>query len=126
MAEHPMANGIGLMRAWRAAKCSLQGLAAAWHNESAFRQEVTLALLFIPLGLWLGQSTVEKLFLLATVLLVLVAELLNSGLEAIVDRVGEEFHELSGRAKDMGSAAVFICLLLVGISYLTIAWQRFS
>lgn len=125
MSEHPLHNGQGLMRAWRAAKCSMQGIDAAWKNESAFRQEVSLALLFIPLGFWLGETIVQKLFLILTVILVLIIEILNSAVEAAIDRVGEEYHELSGRAKDLGSAAVFLALSFVGFSYLALAINRF-
>ncbi len=125
MADHPLHNGQGLARAWRAAKCSMQGLDAAWQNESAFRQEVTLALVFIPLGFWLGESLIQKLFLVALVVLVLIIEIINSAIEAAVDRVGEEIHELSGRAKDLGSAAVFMALSFTGFCYIAVAVYRF-
>ena len=113
------------MRAWRAARCSLQGLGAAWQNESAFRQELSLALIFVPLGFWLGEDIVQKLFLLSTVMLVLIVEILNSAIEAAIDRVGDEYHELSGRAKDLGSAAVFLALVFTGFCYISIAINRF-
>ena len=125
MGDHPFSNGTGFGRALRATKCSMQGLYAVWHNESAFRQEVTLALIFIPLGLWLGESTTAKLFLLLTVVLVLIVEIINSAIEATIDRVGNEFHELSGRAKDLGSAAVFLALAFTGLSYTIVAADRF-
>lgn len=125
MGDHPLHNGQGLMRALRAAKCSIQGLKAAWQNESAFRQEVALACLFIPLGLWLGETMLAKLFLLSTVVLVLIVEIINSAIEAAIDRVGDEFHELSGRAKDLGSAAVFVALVFSGLSFFAIAADRF-
>jgi len=125
MGDHPLHNGTGLMRAMRAAKCSIQGLSAAWQNESAFRQEVALALIFVPLGLWLGESMLAKLFLLSTVMLVLIVEIINSAIEAAIDRVGNEFHELSGRAKDLGSAAVFLALTFAGFSYIAIAIDRY-
>ena len=86
MAEHPMGNGGGLMRVARAAKCSLQGLQAAWHHESAFRQELTLCLLFVPLAIWLADSVLTGVVLIATLCIVLIAELLNSAVEAVVDR----------------------------------------
>ena len=121
-----MQNGSGFMRAIRATKCSAKGLAAAWKNESAFRQELTLALLFIPLGLWLGQNTAEKLLLIFAVFLVIIIELLNSAIEACIDRVGEDFHELAGRAKDLGSAAVFVSLIFTGLAYSLTAISRFT
>lgn len=120
-----MHNGSGIMRAVKAAKCSLQGLKAAWLNESAFRQEVSLAALFIPLGLWLGEGVLAKLFLISCVVAVLTVEILNSAIEAAIDRVGEEYHELAGRAKDLGSAAVFLCLCFTGMCYIAFALERF-
>lgn len=107
-------NGHGFMRIVRAGVCSWQGFKAAWRHESAFRQEALLALIFIPLGLWLGQGGVQRALLAGSVLLVPIAELINSAIEAVVDRIGMERHELSGRAKDMGSAVVFLaCSLTV-------------
>ncbi len=102
----------GLLRAWRALGYSLRGLRAALRHESAFRQELALGLALVPLGLWLGANGVEKALLAGSWLLVLLVELLNSAIEAVVDRVGAERHELSGRAKDMGSAAVLLAILL--------------
>ena len=102
----------GLLRAWRALGYSFRGLRAALRHESAFRQELALGLALIPLGLWLGANGVEKALLAGSWLLVLLVELLNSAIEAVVDRVGAERHELSGRAKDMGSAAVLLAILL--------------
>ena len=94
---------------WRAFRWSLQGLAATWRLESAFRLEVYLFLVLAPLGLWLGHDGVERAILVGSLMLVLIVEVLNSALEAVVDRFGAEWHELAGRAKDMGSAAVFLC-----------------
>ena len=105
-----------------ATRYSAQGFAHAWKHEAAFRQEATLALLLLPLGLWLGRSGVERVCCL---LLVLIVELLNSAIEAVVDRFGGEHHELSGRAKDLGSAAVSISLVVVAAVWGTVAWQRF-
>ena len=99
----------------------MKGLAAAYQHEAAFRQEVWLAIVLIPAALWLGQTWSEKFLLIGAVLMLLIVELLNSAIEAVVDRIGEEYHELSGRAKDMGSAAVFLAmglLLLVWASVL--------
>ncbi|MDX8382985.1 MAG: diacylglycerol kinase [Ghiorsea sp.] len=92
-----------------ATKWSFQGFRAAWQFEVAFRIEVTASLVILPLALYLGESSVEKVLLCGVWLLVMVVELLNSAVEAVVDRVGLEHHELSGRAKDLGSAAVFLC-----------------
>ncbi len=122
-----MANSnTGLTRIIKAAGYSARGFRAAWLNEAAFRQELLLCLLLLPLALWLGRTAVEWALLLGSLLLVLVAELLNSAVEAITDRVGVEHHELSGRAKDMGSAAVFIALLNLVVVWALLAWQRFA
>ena len=103
----------GITRVIQASHFSWQGLCAAWRHEAAFRQEVGLALLLVPLGLYLGEGGVEKALLVASVLLVLLVEILNSALEAVVDRFGGENHELSGRAKDQGSAAVAIAIVIL-------------
>ena len=95
-------------RAWQAFLWSMQGLRATWAVESSFRLEVYLFAVLAPLAVWLGQSGVERAFLISSMILVLVVEVLNSALEAVVDRWGPEHHELAGRAKDMGSAAVFL------------------
>lgn len=92
---------------------SLQGLRATFREEEAFRVEIVLALFLIPLGLFLGESGVEKVLLAGSVFLVLIVEIVNSAIESVVDRFGDEQHELSGRAKDQGSAAVLLSLLLV-------------
>lgn len=97
----------------KALRWSLQGLAAAWRLESSFRLEVCLFLLLCPLGLWLGADAIERVLLVGCLLLVLSAELLNSAIEAAVDRMGREHNEFAGRAKDMGSAAVFVLMLNV-------------
>lgn len=101
-------NGI-----WRATRWSLRGLAQAFRCESSFRLEVYLLVILAPLGWWLGESPVERALLIGSLLAVLIVELLNSALEAIVDKVSPEFHELAGRAKDIGSAAVFVAMLNV-------------
>ena len=108
-------SGKGVIRILRAFGWSRAGLRAAFVHEAAFRQELLLCAVLFPLGLYLGGSGVEKALLAGSVLLVLVVELLNSSIEATVDRIGPEEHELAGRAKDMGSAAVFISLLLVAV-----------
>jgi len=91
---------------------SLQGLRAAYEKETAFRQELALSIILLPLGFWLGRSGVERALLAGSVLLVLMMEIVNSAVEAVVDRIGSERHRLSGRAKDMGSAAVLVSMLL--------------
>lgn len=99
-------------RILRAGSYSAQGLWAALRKESAFRQEVILFALLAPLGWWAGQDAIERILLIGSLVQVLIVELLNSALEAAVDRIGKERHKLSGRAKDMGSAAVLLALLL--------------
>ena len=120
----PGNTGIG--RILRATKFSAQGLASAWKNEAAFRQELLLVVVLLPAGVWLGQTALERAVLIGSLLLVLVVELFNSAIEAAIDRHGDEMHELSGRAKDMGSAAVFISLLIVAVVWGLIAAERFA
>ncbi len=115
----------GLTRVIKATGYSWQGLRAAWQNESAFRQECTLGLIMLPLAFVVGQSVMEVAVLIALLGLVLITELLNSAVEAVVDRVGHEHHALAGRAKDMGSAAVFISLALVAIVWAMMAIKNF-
>ena len=103
----------GIARLFRACGASRKGLVGAYREEAAFRQELACAALAVPLGLWLGHSGVERALLVAPVLLVLIVELLNSAIEAAVDRVGPERHELAGLAKDIGSAAVLLSLAIV-------------
>ncbi len=100
-------------RIFKAAIWSLQGLRAAWLHESSFRLEVYLFVILAPLGWWLGQSGIERALLIGSMLLVLSIELLNSAVEAVIGRYGDEHHEMAGRAKDMGSAAVFVLMLNV-------------
>lgn len=118
-------GNTGFGRILRATKYSAQGLKLAWRNEAAFRQELALLFVAIPLGLWLGRTPLEKLLLIGSCVFVLVVELLNSAIESTVDRVGNEKHALSGQAKDMGSAAVFVSLVLVAAIWASVAWQRF-
>lgn len=103
----------GLKRLFKAFGFSVQGLTAAFKNEAAFRQEIYISIILIPLAFYLGNSSVEKALLVSVIMLVLITELINSGIEAVVDRFGEEQNELSGRAKDVGSAAVLIALINV-------------
>jgi diacylglycerol kinase (ATP) len=100
-------------RVWKAFTWSMQGLRATWQVESSFRLEVYLFVVLAPTGLWLGRTGVERALLVGSLMLVLAIELLNSSIEAVIERFGPEFHELSGRAKDMGSAAVFVLMLHV-------------
>ena len=102
-----------IQRLFKATLYSLQGLRAAFTNEAAFRLEICLSLVLIPLGLWLGNSGTERALLAGCIVLVMIVELINSGIEAVVDRFGGELHELSGRAKDIGSAAVLLALVNV-------------
>jgi diacylglycerol kinase (ATP) len=102
------------------------GLKAGWKNELAFRGEVVVAIIMVPLGIWLGRTAVEQALLIASILLILVTELLNSALEAVVDRIGPQRHELSKRAKDMGSAAAFISMVTAALVWIIIAYDRFG
>ena len=120
-------NGLfDLRRVWRAAGYSVSGLKAALVNEAAFRQEMALFVLLAPLGLWLGRNGVERSLLVGSLALVLIVELLNSAVEAAVNRIGNEPHELSGRAKDIASAAVFLSLLLVALVWVLVLFDRFG
>ncbi|HEY5850756.1 MAG TPA: diacylglycerol kinase [Lysobacter sp.] len=114
----------GPARVLKAAKWSMQGLRAAWLHESSFRLEVYLFVILAPLGAWLGQSAVERVLLIGSMLLVLSIELLNSAVEAVIERYGPEFHELAGRAKDMGSAAVFVLMMNVLLTWGAIVVPR--
>lgn len=109
------AGATGIKRVIDAAGYSMRGLSAAFKNEAAFRQELALAVILAPVALYIGQSNIERTLLIASLLLVLIVELLNSAVEAVVDRISNEHHELSGRAKDIGSAAVFVSLANVVI-----------
>ncbi len=105
-------GATGITRIINATGYSMKGLKSAWINEAAFRQELLLILLLMPLAFWIGDSLNEILLLICISWLVVIVEVLNSAIEAVVDRIGSEHHELSGRAKDLGSAAVFIALAL--------------
>lgn len=107
----PKPGETGLQRIVSASRYSLNGLRSCWRNEAAFRQEVLAAVVLVPLAFVLGEGGVEKALLLGSCLLVLIVEILNSGIEAVVDRIGHEHHDLSGRAKDLGSAAVMLSIL---------------
>lgn len=115
----------GLQRVWHAFGYSLAGLHAGW-RETAFRQEAVASLVMIPLAFWLGQSWVEVVLLAGVMLIVMIVELLNTGVESAIDRIGPEWHDLSKRAKDMGSAAVLLSLLLCVGTWGAALWNRFS
>lgn len=115
----------GLRRIINAAGYSLCGLRAAWRTEAAFRQEVILVAILLPLALLLGNNGVERALLVSVCMVVVVAELLNSAIEAVVDRIGPEHHPLAGAAKDMGSAAVFVSLVMVVMVWGILLYERF-
>ncbi len=123
---NPHKGRTGVERIVRATGYSIEGLATAYRGESAFRQETWLAVVLIPLSFWLGRNWVEVALLAGSVMLVLVVELLNSGIESAIDRVSFEMHDLSKRAKDLASAAVFLSLLLCAGIWLAALWQRFG
>lgn len=121
---NPQKGRIGLNRIRHALGYSIEGLLAGWH-ETAFRQGVVAACVLLPLSFWLGRSWVETALLAGSVLLVMIVELLNTGIETAIDRIGPEWHDLSKRAKDMGSAAVLLSLLLCGGIWAAALYQRF-
>ena len=108
-------NGTGLTRIIRALSCSIAGFRSAFKHEAAFRQELALFIVLTPLGYWFGDNGIERALLIGTLFIVLITELLNSAVEAAIDRISDELHPLSRRAKDIGSAAVFISLTTVVI-----------
>lgn len=110
----------GFARLQAAAANSIAGLRSAWQHEEAFRQEVLLLALAVPLSFWVADNPVEQLLLVAVVVLLIIVELLNTAVESVVDRVGLEYHELSGRAKDQASAAVLVAAMLALITWLVI------
>jgi diacylglycerol kinase (ATP) len=118
MATDP--GNTGIRRLIKASGYSLQGLAAAFRHETAFRQELAVTVLLLPLALWLGQTGPQRALLIAVWMLVPLFELMNSAIEAVVDRIGPEQHELSGRAKDIGSAAVLVAIVNAAIVWLLI------
>lgn len=122
-----MANqATGLTRLIKAAGYSYKGLSAAWQHEAAFRQELVVTLLAIILAVWLDVGAIARILLIGSVALVMIVEILNSAIEAVVDRIGSEHHELSGRAKDMGSAAVSLAIVLALFVWGTVLWQHFG
>lgn len=122
---NPQKNRQGLSRIWHAAGYSLAGLRAGWH-ETAFRQEAIASVVLLPAAFWLGSTWVETVLLAGSVILIMIVELLNTGIETTIDRIGPEWHDLSKRAKDMGSAAVLLSLLLCAGTWALALFQRFS
>ncbi|CDG18952.1 diacylglycerol kinase [Xenorhabdus doucetiae] len=121
-----MANqATGLIRIIKAAKYSAKGIKAAWQNEAAFRQEAIVAILAVIIAFAFDFGLFERLLLIGSIMLVVIVEILNSAIEAVVDRIGSEYHELSGRAKDMGSAAVLLAILLALFTWGMIFWSHF-
>ena len=121
--DNPQKARTGLNRIIHAGGYSIQGLIAGW-GETAFRQETMAAFVLVPLAFWLGDNWVETALLAGTVLIVMIVELLNTGIETAIDRIGPEWHALSKRAKDMGSAAVLLSLALCGLTWVLALWAR--
>ncbi|MGE9551370.1 diacylglycerol kinase [Erwinia amylovora] len=122
-----MANNVtGLTRIIKAAGYSWKGLRAAWHNEAAFRQEAIAVIVAIVVACWLEVDAITRVLLIGSVVLVIIVEIINSAIEAVVDRIGSDFHPLSGRAKDMGSAAVLLAILLAVFIWITLLFTHFG
>lgn len=117
-----MKKNTGIKRIILAAGYSIAGFKAAFRHEAAFRQELLLAVILIPLACWLKVESSQRVMMIAVLFLVLIVELLNSAIEAVVDRIGPQQHELSGRAKDLGSAAVLLSLLLTAYVWISAIW----
>lgn len=116
----------GATRLWLATLNSLRGLKHCYHSEAAFRQEVWAALVLVPVAIWLGQTAVERTLLVGSVLVVMIVELINTGIEVVVDRISHERHHLSGFAKDLGSGAVLLTLLLAGMTWTFVLSDRLA
>ncbi|MBK0091663.1 diacylglycerol kinase [Erwinia sp. S59] len=120
-----MANNVtGIQRIVNAAGYSWQGLRAAWQHEAAFRQEAIAALVAIVVACWLDVDAISRVLMIGSVVLVIIVEILNSAIEAVVDRIGQERHPLAGRAKDMGSAAVLLAILLALYVWIALLWSH--
>lgn len=121
-----MANDTtGFTRIFKAAGYSWKGFRAAWQNEAAFRQEGSVAIIAIILACWLDVDAITRVLLIGSMLLVMIVEIINSAIEAVVDRIGTERHELSGRAKDMGSAAVLLAIVIAVFTWVSLLWTHF-
>lgn len=118
-------GNTGITRIIRAFGFSMNGLKAAWQHEAAFRQESLLAIVLVPAAFWLAADATQLAVLLLTLFIVVITEILNSAIEAVVDRVSDEHHSLAGRAKDMGSAAVFLSLAMTIVTWTVIFYERF-
>jgi diacylglycerol kinase (ATP) len=115
----------GINRIIKATGHSIRGIRDTWKYEAAFRQEIALSIVLLPLSVWLAQSVVEWLLLIIPLFILIIVELLNSAVENTIDRIGPEMHTLSGRAKDIASAAVMFSLILTAIVWAAITWNRF-
>lgn len=115
----------GLTHLVHSTRYSWKGLKAAFRNEAAFRQEVVITALLLPFAWWIGDNTISWLLLVSSLFFVLIVELLNSAIENVVDRIGTEHHELSGRAKDISSAAVMLSLIMAGLTWGLLGWEKF-
>jgi diacylglycerol kinase (ATP) len=122
----PKPGNTGLRRVVNALFYSVAGLRSAWRSEPAFRQECIAVIVLVPIAVWLGRNSVERALLLSSCVLVLIVELVNTAIESVVDRVSTDHHELSGRAKDAGSAAVFMSIALATLVWALVAWDRFG
>lgn len=118
-------NGSGFSRVLKATRCSFLGLKAAYKYEPAFRQELCLCLFLLPLSLFIADSGIQLALLIGSLILLLLVEVINSAIEAVVDRIGLEFHDLSGRAKDFGSAAVFLAICICVITWSGILFDNY-
>lgn len=121
---NPQKDRTGMARIWHATGYSMEGLKAGW-GETAFRQEAMMAIVLLPASFWIGRDWTETALLAGSVLFVMIVELLNTGIETAIDRIGPEWHDLSKRAKDMGSAAVFLSLVLAGSIWLSALYTHF-
>lgn len=116
----------GWRRIWNATGYSINGIKAAWRNEAAFRQELAVVLVMLPAAWWIGTTMTQRALLVFSLLMVLIVELLNSAVEAAVDRIGVEWHELSGRAKNLGSAAVMVSLIAAAAVWGFAVWEKWQ
>jgi len=118
-------GNTGITRIIKAFGFSMKGLKASWKHESAFRQETMLAIVMLPVAFWLARTSTELMILIMTLFVVVITEVLNSAVEAVVDRVSNDHHKLAGRAKDMGSAAVFLSLIMTAVIWGILIFDRF-
>jgi diacylglycerol kinase (ATP) len=116
----------GMKGLFQATSYSMKGIRACWQNEASFRADVMLSVVLFFASFFLAETIEQWLLLVFPLFLIIIVELLNSAIENVVDRIGHEFHDLSGRAKDMGSAAVLFCLILIGLTWILVAWQNLS